>query len=46
MATKAVKTPEEPAPDAPEEPEEPSEARRQFLAGELTWRDYVAAEAS
>ena len=30
--------------DAPEAPPEVSEARQKWLAGELTWREYLAAE--
>jgi hypothetical protein len=30
----------------PEAPVGPSKARKAFLAGELTWREYCAAEAN
>lgn len=42
----ATKSKTGPEPDAPEEPEpeEPTEARKAFLAGEMTWSEYCEAE--
>lgn len=44
MAT-ARKSDDQTEPDVPSEAAvKPSKARQAFLAGEMTWRDYVAAE--
>jgi hypothetical protein len=42
--TARATTPEDPdAPDEPDTPDEPDELQAKFLAGDIGWRDYIAA---